>query len=135
MAKKSKTQKARASAVRAQKKADQELQVSTEDTQAAETQEADTTKKKFSFKKKESSPQAGATTPAKKEAKKPSKKRFAFFSDVRAELRRVTWPTKQDVLRWSAVVVVALIFFGLYTFLLDNFVVTPLLVNISGLGA
>ena len=68
--------------------------------------------------------------------KKPAKKRrFGFLRDVRSELKRVTWPTKQDVfLRWSVVVVVALVFFGVYVAVLDNVVITPLLIAISGLG-
>ena len=67
--------------------------------------------------------------------KKPAKKRrFGFLKDVRSELKRVTWPTKQDVLRWSVVVVVALVFFGVYVAVLDNVVITPLLIAISGLG-
>ena len=45
----------------------------------------------------------------KKAAEKPKKKRFGFLSEVRSEMRRVTWPTKQEVLQWSGVVVVALL--------------------------
>lgn len=73
----------------------------------------------------------------KKEEKKsaPKKRRFGFLKDVRAELKRVTWPTKQDVLRWSVVVVVALVFFGVYVAVLDNAIITPLLIGISSLGA
>ena len=70
----------------------------------------------------------------KAEAKPVKKKRFQFLRDVRSEMKRVTWPTKQDVLRWSVVVVAALVFFGVYVALLDNVVITPLLVAISGLG-
>ena len=38
-------------------------------------------------------------------------------------------------LRWSGVVVVALLFFGIFVALLDNVIITPLLVFISGIGA
>ena len=38
--------------------------------------------------------------------------------------RRVTWPTRTDVLRWSGVVVVALLFFGIFVALLDNVIIT-----------
>ncbi|MEG0376193.1 MAG: preprotein translocase subunit SecE, partial [Raoultibacter sp.] len=65
-----------------------------------------------------------------KKAKKPN-----FLTEVRAEMKRVTWPTKADVLRWSGVVVVALLFFGIYVSVLDNLVVVPALMAISGLGA
>ena len=47
-------------------------------------------------------------------------------------MRRVTWPTRQDVLRWSMVVVFALVFFTLFCIVLDNYIVTPLLYFISG---
>ncbi len=50
-------------------------------------------------------------------------------------MKRVTWPTKKDVLRWSVVVVAALLFFGVYVALLDNVIITPVLVGISSLGA
>ena len=65
----------------------------------------------------------------------PKKKRFKFFREVRAEMKRVTWPSRTDVLRWSGVVVVALLFFGVFVALLDNAIITPLLVLVSGIGA
>ena len=71
---------------------------------------------------------------SKKEAKKkeaPKKDRFQFFKDVKQELKRCTWPTKKDVTQWSGVVVAALLFFGIYVAILDNFVVTPALVGVS----
>ena len=71
----------------------------------------------------------------KKVESKPKKRRFGFLKDVRAEMKRVTWPTKKDVLRWSVVVVAALLFFGVYVALLDNVIITPVLVGISSLGA
>ena len=70
-----------------------------------------------------------------KKDEKPKKKRFQFFRDVKSEMKRVTWPTRTDVLRWSGVVVVALLFFGIFVALLDNVIITPLLVFISGIGA
>lgn len=133
MAKKSKTQRAKASAKRAEKK--QQAAVA-EVTPVVEEQP----KKKFSLGKKTSS-QDAKKAPAqqpKKTAAKPKKKRFGFLADVRSEMRRVTWPTKQDVLQWSGVVVVALIFFGLFVVILDDWVVTPILLaisSLSGLGA
>ena len=98
-------------------------------------QKTEEKKSKSLFSKKSSE-----TVPEKKASKAEPKKegflarRFGFLKDVRAELRRVTWPTRIDVLRWSGVVVVALLFFSLYVFVLDNWIVTPLLVAISSLG-
>lgn len=60
----------------------------------------------------------------------PRKKRFAFLSAVRSEMRRVTWPTKQDVLQWTGVVVLALLFFGVFVTILDDWVVIPHLLAI-----
>lgn len=136
MAKKSKTQRAKASARRAEKKA----QASTEQIVEEVAVEEEPKGKLFGRKSKEAEPSAPAKTSPKK-VEKAEKKPGAlsrlgdFIKEVRGELRRVTWPTRQDVLRWSGVVVVALIFFSLYVFVLDNGIVTPLLYAISGLGA
>ena len=115
MAKKSKTQRAKASANRAAKK-----ERAAKQAQATPVVEEQPTKKRFGF---------------KKAAEKPKKKRFAFLSEVRSEMRRVTWPTKQEVLQWTGVVIVALLFFGVFVVVLDDWVVTPILMAISGLGA
>lgn len=140
MARKSKTQKAKASAARQARKAEKERLEELGEQQgsnssakeASESKPADS--KGGILKKVKESPSAD-TKPAKasKEDKgAPKKKRFQFLSDVRSELKRVTWPTKVDVLRWSGVVVGALVFFGIFVAILDNLIVTPLLVLISG---
>lgn len=137
MAKKSKTQRAKASANRAAKK-EQRAQQAEAPAVVAEEQP----KKRFSLKKSsegsskaQSSQQTKKASEKKASEKKKKKKRFAFLSDVRSELRRVTWPSKQEVLQWSGVVVVALLFFGVFVVVLDDWVVTPILLAISGLGA
>lgn len=148
MAKKSKTQRAKASANRAAKKAAAE--------QAAEaalveesTPQAPEKKKRFGKKVSSTSAQAQntpakASKPAKQQKssgksdkdkkKKKHNKVVQFFIDVRSEMRRVTWPTKQDVLQWTGVVIIALIFFALFCLILDNGVITPILVGLSNLG-
>lgn len=134
MAKKSKTQKAKASAARQQRKAERELEVTNpQPVQAAATEP----EKKGLFKKSADTAPASSDSgkPAKKADEKPKKKRFQFFRDVKAEMKRVTWPTRTDVIRWSGVVVVALLFFGIFVAVLDNAIITPLLVLISGIGA
>lgn len=138
MAKKSKTQRAKASARRAEKKERASLEVVPEETASSEDDK--TGSKLFSRKEKTegaSSPRASSKSPARNDTKRPGViARFrTFVSEVRSEMRRVTWPTRQDVIRWSGVVVVALVFFSLYVFVLDNWVVTPLLLAISSLGA
>lgn len=135
MAKKSKTQRAKASAKKAAKKA------------AAQEREANPVvveeepKKKGLLAKKEAKKQEKEREEAlqdyqkKQEEAKPKKRRFQFLFDVRAEMRRVTWPSRQDVIQWTGVVIVALLFFGIYTLVLDDWIVTPLLFAISSLGA
>ncbi|MBN2206918.1 MAG: preprotein translocase subunit SecE [Candidatus Aminicenantes bacterium] len=42
-----------------------------------------------------------------------------FLRDVRAELKKVTWPSKAEVYSTTLVVILATIFFGFYLFLMD----------------
>ena len=42
-----------------------------------------------------------------------------FLSEVRNELKRVTWPTGTEVRNTTIVVIVVSVFFGLYLFALD----------------
>ncbi|WP_080803367.1 preprotein translocase subunit SecE [Arabiibacter massiliensis] len=149
MAKKSKTQRAKASAARAARKEQarqEEIAAAEAKKNAAEATATEAPKKRLFKKTEKTEASAGDGKQAKIQKapekkvekapeKKPKKRRFGFLKDVRLEMKRVTWPTKQDVLRWSVVVVVALLFFGVYVALLDNVVITPLLVAISGLGA
>ena len=137
MAHKSKTQRAKASAAKANKKDREEREALASENTAAATEETTEESKGGLFKKKDDKPEAKQqpAAAAKKEEKKPKKKRFQFLRDVKAEMKRVTWPTRTDVIRWSGVVVGALVFFGVYVAVLDNFIVTPALVALSGLGA
>ncbi len=148
MARKSKTQKAKASARRAEKKlasqeeANDALKASAssgeDGTKASET-DVKAAKKSAADSQKSANAAKQASSKSKKaEAKSAPKKKTGivkFFNDVRAELKRVTWPTRQDVAQWSGVVVVALLFFGIYVAILDSGIITPLLIAFSGLGA
>ena len=137
MAHKSKTQRAKASAAKANKKDREEREALASENVEAVAEEADEESKGGLFKKKETKPEAKQqnTAAAKKEEKKPKKVRFQFLKDVRAEMKRVTWPTRQDVIRWTGVVVGALLFFGIYVAVLDNLIITPGLVALASLGA
>ena len=42
-----------------------------------------------------------------------------FLSEVRNELKRVTWPTQREVYATTVVVILVSMFFGLYLWLLD----------------
>ena len=70
-------------------------------------------------------------TPARDANGKPKKRGiFArmknYFAEVRAEMRRVTWPTRQELINASLIVVAALVFFGVYIAIIDNVIVIPL---------
>ena len=137
MAKKSKTQRAKASANRQAKK---EAAV-----QAALNPVVEEEKPTGFFAQKKAEREERKEEKAKAEERerkalarkhiREDTRRFGFISDIRAEMRRVTWPTKTDVLQWTGVVVAALIFFGVFCVVLDDGVVTPLLYLISSLGA
>lgn len=141
MAKKSKTQRAKASAARAAKKEAQAIEASAaENVKEAVDTAAEAPKKKLFSKAEEAATSADkqatkAVEKSVKTQKKPTKQRFQFLKDVRSELKRVTWPSREDVIQWSIVVVCALLFFGIYVAILDNAIITPLLIAISGLGA
>jgi preprotein translocase subunit SecE len=42
-----------------------------------------------------------------------------FLSEVRNELKRVTWPNQKEVYATTVVVILVSIFFGVYLFVLD----------------
>jgi preprotein translocase subunit SecE len=47
-------------------------------------------------------------------------KRFiVFLRDVKAEIKKVTWPSKNEVYSTTVVVLIATAFFGVYLYLLD----------------
>jgi len=44
-----------------------------------------------------------------------------FYLDVRNEMKKVSWPNKQEVIGTTIVVIVAVFFFGTYLGLIDQF--------------
>jgi len=42
-----------------------------------------------------------------------------FLKDVKAELKKVTWPSKNEVTSTTIVVIAATVFFGFYLFFMD----------------
>ena len=43
-----------------------------------------------------------------------------FITEVRNEMKRVTWPTRREVYATTVVVILVSIFFGVYLFLVDQ---------------
>jgi preprotein translocase subunit SecE len=48
-----------------------------------------------------------------------SKSRFSFFTEAAAELRKAHWPTRQEVLRLSIMVIIVCIIIGVLLGALD----------------
>ncbi|MFQ6070647.1 MAG: preprotein translocase subunit SecE [Candidatus Aminicenantales bacterium] len=42
-----------------------------------------------------------------------------FLKEVRAELRKVTWPTRSEVASTTVIVIIATVFFGVYLWVMD----------------
>ena len=42
-----------------------------------------------------------------------------FFTEVRSELKKVTWPARDEVKATTAVVILTTVFFGVYLYMLD----------------
>lgn len=57
-----------------------------------------------------------------------------YIRDVRAEMNRVVWPTRPEVLNSSVVVVTTLLFFIAFITFVDYVVVIPLLRLVTKLG-
>ena len=47
-----------------------------------------------------------------------------FLSEVRNELKRVTWPSQKEVYATTVVVILTSVFFGIYLFALDQILLT-----------
>mgnify|MGYP003694029297 CR=1 FL=1 len=52
--------------------------------------------------------------PSRKRPVAVSNVRALFFSEVRNELKRVTWPSQKEVYATTVVVILTSLFFGLY---------------------
>lgn len=63
-----------------------------------------------------------------KETKKDNKKKVAkktvankpgFMKEVRNEVKKVKWPSKKDMIKYSIATIVFVVFFGLFFYLID----------------
>ena len=48
-----------------------------------------------------------------------SQRSTQFYGDVRSEMKKVSWPTRDEVLGTTVVVIIAVFFFGFYLGLVD----------------
>ncbi len=47
------------------------------------------------------------------------KKIKKFFSEVKSELKKVKWPNKKDMIKYSAATICFVIFFAVFFYLID----------------
>lgn len=105
----------------------------------AKAQKAAAREAKEQAKREERVKKAEAKAEAKKKKKKNRRgpkfiwKIVDYFKSVKVEMKRVTWPSKNEVGKMSLVVIVALVFFGVLIFAVDSLIV-PLLDLYSSLG-
>ena len=73
---------------------------------------------------------------ANKGAAKPSVfGRFRkYLHDVRTELRRVVWPSRREVINSSIVVIITLVFFVLFTLVIDSAASFVFIDVLAGIG-
>ena len=48
-----------------------------------------------------------------------SERAKAFYTEVRSEMRKVSWPSRQEVFSTTLIVIVAVLFFGAYLGIVD----------------
>jgi preprotein translocase subunit SecE len=60
------------------------------------------------------------------------KRMTSFLKDARGEMKKVTWPSKNDLYKTTVAVIVSSIIFGIYLFGVD-FVFSRLIKEIMGL--
>lgn len=69
--------------------------------------------------KKEKSPKVAGNT-GKNPKPSLGSRLMNYFSGVRVELKRVVWPSRQEVINSSMVVIVTLVFFAVFAFIVDT---------------
>ena len=88
------------------------------------------------FKKDKAAPskydKSSKGAPANKSERKGFQVVTGYFSDVRKEMRQVTWPSRTELRNYSVAVIATLIVFGVLIWLVDTGFVAAL-VNYTGL--
>ena len=60
------------------------------------------------------------------------KRMGAYLRDVRGEMKKVTWPSKDDMIKTTIAVIIISLFFGIYLFGVD-FVFSRIFQRIGGI--
>ena len=72
--------------------------------------------------------------PPKKKKKEDGKVK-TYTEEVIKETKRITWPGRDEVLKWGLIVMATIAFFTLFTFLVDNFIANPIVYGISDMSS
>ena len=54
-----------------------------------------------------------------KKTKETKVKKEGFFKSVRAEFRKVRWPNKKEMIKYSIATIVFVLFFGIFFYLIE----------------
>ena len=105
---------------------------------AAATSQRDAAKAPVKAKSSEkSAPAAKKSNNGAKDGKKGSKPSIftrvsTYFKNVRTEMKRVVWPSRDELVKYSVAVVAMLVFFGVLIAVVDSLIL-PALYAFSGL--
>ena len=120
---------------RAARKARQQERERLEAAHAVSSPKEEKSSKSF-FKKDKASTskydKSGKNVPVSKSERKGFQVVTGYFSDVRKEMRQVTWPSRVELRNYSVAVIATLIVFGVLIWLVDTGFVAAL-VNYTGL--
>ena len=56
-----------------------------------------------------------------KKTKKNNENKKSYIEEIKSELKKVKWPTKMEMVKYSIAVIVFIVIFGLYFYGLDAF--------------
>ena len=70
---------------------------------------------------------------SKKQEKKKGNKVVNYFRDAVAETKRVTYPDRYELVKWSGIVLVTILLFSILIYITDTLIATPLNYAISSI--
>ena len=105
---------------RAARKARQQERERVEAARAVSTPKTDGKSKSLFKKSGKSSSNSSSTKAISKADRKGLQVVTGYFADVRAEMHKVTWPTRTELRNYSFAVIVMLIVFGVAIWLIDT---------------
>lgn len=105
-----------------------DAETSDKDSSSKSSSKSSSTGKKLTWRERRRAKREAKDAQRKKLGKKPTWRTriITYFSDVHAEMKRVTWPSKTEVKEYSIASLVVIIIFGVLVWLVDSGVVAIL---------